>query len=478
MIASEMRSDFSDWLSPMLVKELRQGMRSKVFMAAFYLTQLLMILCVVFNLTAASNSEIQAPMLGFLNGLFWFMISVPLLFVMPIRGFAALHGEIKAGTLELVFLTRLSAWRIAAGKWTAIVVQTLLLVCAILPYVLLRYFLGGVDIIEDLQSLFFLMLASAALTAATIAMSPYESKLLRALFIIGLIFAFQFLIGLIFAWVAGSAMGGGSRSSIAPWQVYAGLVLFTPAFFFLALEIAASRIAPPAENHAIRKRFIGLYLLLIAPLFVLAGADDKVVFPVSFFFLAVVIIDALSEPVVMVRSLYRPFQQGLKGRLLTLFFTPGWVSAAWYVLLATVVGGGLLVWQKHFADANQMLGYIAYLGALIFPAALIRLFAPTTRHFLGFYIALHFLLVAVTILVGMMAGIAEDSLTLVLCPIPNSVFLLNLIGQVKSDQMTEFTLATSLVTAASLAILLARTITPLRDIRAMMEHSAPPDARP
>ncbi len=49
MIAADTKPDFPDWLSPMLVKELRQGIRSKAFMAVFFLTQLLMILSVVLN---------------------------------------------------------------------------------------------------------------------------------------------------------------------------------------------------------------------------------------------------------------------------------------------------------------------------------------------------------------------------------------------------------------------------------------------
>ena len=472
MTSTETRSDFGDWLSPMLVKELRQGMRSKVFMAAFYLTQLLMILCVIFNLTLASNAEAQKPLLGFLNGLFWFMISVPLLFVMPIRGFGALHGEMKAGTLELVFLTRLTAWRIAAGKWTAIVVQTLLLVCAILPYVLLRYFLGGVDILADLQSVFFLLLASAALTAVTIAISPYESKLLRALFVIGLIVGFQFLIGLIVAWVASSSFGGAARSSVVGWPVYAGLAIFLPAFLILALEIGASRIAPPAENHALRKRLIGWYLLLAAPLFLLAGADANAVFAVMLFFLAVVFIDALAEPVVQVRSLYEPFlRRGRIGRLGALLFTPGWVSAAWYVGLTAALVGGLLAWQGQLNEPRQALGYIAFFGFLIFPAALIRFFQPGTPFFLGFYIALQFLLTALTVLVSMVSGIAGESLIAWLCFVPNSAFLLNLFNGVDSEHMTLFLSATSVVTAGSLAILLIRTLAPLRDIRAKMGTS-------
>lgn len=469
MTSTETRSDFGDWLSPMLVKELRQGMRSKIFMAAFYLTQLLMILCVIFNLSLASNTDTQIPLQGFLNGLFWFMISVPLLFVMPIRGFGALHGEMKAGTLELVFLTRLTAWRIAFGKWTAIVVQTLLLVCAILPYVLLRYFLGGVDILADLQSVVFLLLASGALTAVTIAISPYESKLLRALFVLGLIIGFQFLIGLIFAWAASSSFGGTAGRSMAGWPVYAGLAVFLPAFLFLALEIAASRIAPPAENHALRKRLVGWYLVVVAPFFLLAGANTEAVFGVMVFFLAVVLIDALAEPVVTVRSLYDPFlRRGLIGRLGALLFTPGWVSAAWFATVTSVLVTVLLVWQGQFNEPRSALAYVSFLGAVVFPAALIRVFQPESPFFLGFYIALQFLLTALTVLVSMVSGISGDSVTVWLCIFPNSAFLLNTFDGIEAGHLTLFLTASSFVTVASLAVLIIRTFAPLRDIRVKM----------
>lgn len=468
-----MTTDFGDWLSPMLVKELRQGMRSRVFMSAFYLTQLLMILSVVFNLAAATNTEMPAEMLAFLNGLFWLMISVPLLFVMPIRGFGALHGEIKAGTIELVFLTRLTAWRIAAGKWTALMAQTLLLLCAVLPYVLLRYFLGGVDILADLQSLLFLLLTCAVLTAATIAMSPYESKLLRALFVIGLIFGFQFLIGMMFAWMAVGRIAGAAGSSAPVWQLYLGVALYVPAFIALALEIAASRIAPPAENHAIRKRLIGLVIFLAAPVLTLFSPGREALYGASLLFLVPVIVDALAEPVVVLGSIYRPFlRRGSLGRIGALVFTPGWVSAAWYTALLALLGSAALAMQGQFADPLKALSYVAYFGALIFPAALIRLFLPSTKYFLGFYIAFQFFFAAVTLLVGMMAGISNQPMTRWLSPIPNCSYWLTLTSQVKPEQVTEFLVATSFVTAASLGILLLRTIPALRDIRAVLGQAA------
>ena len=242
-----------------------------------------------------------------------------------------------------------------------------------------------------------------------------------------------------------------------------GPLRLRPGLLVLALEIAASRIAPPAENHAVRKRLVGIYLLLIAPALALILGEANGIYGISLLFLAVVVVDAIAEPQETLRAVYRPFlRMGRPGGLLSLFFTPGWASASWYVLLLAGLGGVMLFSQGRLNDAEQMLEYVSYLGLLVFPAALIRLFIPNTRFFLGFYIGLQFLFAAVTLLVGMISGISNEPMTAWLCPIPTCVFLLNTVEQVKSGQITEFLAVTGLVTAASLGILLARTIAPLR----------------
>lgn len=478
MISTETRSDFADWISPILVKELRQGMRSRIFMSAFYLTQLLMILCVIFGLTAVSGTG-RSDGSSFINGLFWFMISVPLLFMMPIRGFGALFEEIKSGTLELVFLTHLTAWRIAAGKWMAIMVQTLLLVCSVLPYVLLRYFLGGVDIIADIQNLFLLLVGSAVLTALTVAISPYESKLLRALFMVGLVIGFfMSFVSVIQIIVVASYTGGGPRGSLAPWEIYVVLAAYVPAFLILALEMAASRIAPPAENHALRKRLVGLYLLVMpALMFLLGEAEGKSALVISTLLLALLLVDALGEPIAMVRSLYQPFlRRGQPGRTAALFFTPGWPSASWYMLLVTGLAGAGLAFGGLLAGDKETLMFLSAVGMITFPAALIRLFIPSTRYFLGFYIALQFFFAAVTFLTAMVSEFTDNSVVYALCPLPTCSLILNATGQVDVPMMGVFVTFTGLSTVAAILILLVRTFTPLRNTQVMLTMPEQPHA--
>ena len=84
----------------------------------------------------------------------------------------AVGNERKANTLELIFLTRLTARRILTGKWLALVAQTVLLVCAVLPYAVLRYFLGSVDLGAELTAIALLLLGSAVLSGVAVGFSP------------------------------------------------------------------------------------------------------------------------------------------------------------------------------------------------------------------------------------------------------------------------------------------------------------------
>ncbi len=76
---------------------------------------------------------------GVSSGFFWTLVALPLVLILPWTGLGAISGEHRANTLDLMFLTRLSAWRILLGKWIAIVAQAVLLLAAVLPYVVLRY---------------------------------------------------------------------------------------------------------------------------------------------------------------------------------------------------------------------------------------------------------------------------------------------------------------------------------------------------
>ena len=49
--------DFSDWLSPILVKELRQGLKSRVFVGSFIVMQVVMIMAMGLRLLEQASGD-------------------------------------------------------------------------------------------------------------------------------------------------------------------------------------------------------------------------------------------------------------------------------------------------------------------------------------------------------------------------------------------------------------------------------------
>ncbi|HEX7262242.1 MAG TPA: hypothetical protein VF258_10545, partial [Luteolibacter sp.] len=149
-------TDFSDKLSPMLVKELRQGMRARGFTMLFITFQGLLAFIL---LTASAVSESDSAG-SFASGVIFTLFAGAALLVQPMRGMNALSVEIIGNTIEMMVLTRLSAWRIVFGKWIAIVSQTALILITIIPYLILRYFFGGMVLMGELVFLSLIFLTS------------------------------------------------------------------------------------------------------------------------------------------------------------------------------------------------------------------------------------------------------------------------------------------------------------------------------
>jgi hypothetical protein len=109
-VPSIARRDFPGWLSPMLVKELRQGLQTRGFVGTLVVFQIVMALAM---LTVAFPTS---PSVDLASGLFWTVLGVQLLLVTPSRAVGGLQEEVGARTLDLLLLTQLDAARIEIGR--------------------------------------------------------------------------------------------------------------------------------------------------------------------------------------------------------------------------------------------------------------------------------------------------------------------------------------------------------------------------
>jgi hypothetical protein len=418
----------SDRLSPILVKELRQGMRARVFEGSFILVQVLMVFAMIVALSAAARNQYDVSRV-FGEGLFWAMVAIPMLLIMPIRGTVALRSEVQIGALELIFLTRLSAWRIVAGKWGALFAQTCLLLCAVLPYTVLRYYLGSVDLVRDLLIILGLMTVSGLFTAMTVSVSAFPSKLARAMVIIFPLVVINLAPAGLMAVAASPGRGvvtfshtGSAWASLAMFAFYSGVILV------YLLEIGAARIAPPAENHAILKRLLGFAVLAWGPIAILLGAGEQILV-LNMVLLVPVCVDALCANPTPLPGQFRPFLKWPRlGRVASWLLIPGWPTGVLYTLLVLGLSlAGLSVWG--LLDEDMMLFWVALCGALLLPVAVILVVRPKTPRMGGAYAMLQLLILIGTSLFLMLNEIFDWELENLMALCPMSTLMMALVEQ-------------------------------------------------
>jgi hypothetical protein len=375
--ATALPSDFPDWMSPTLVKELRQGLKARAFVITFIALQTLFVVVVAASaLIYARKPESYEP--EFLNSIFWMLVGVQLVVVTPLRALSSLAGERKANTLELNFMTGLSSWRMAVGKWASLLFQAALFVLAVLPYGLVRYYFGGVNLTEDLIALVMMFIACALLTATALAVSGMPLFFRVAAACIAGFFAMGIGPGFLVGFAMRSSGIGAPFFSLPGREAWLAVLGGATLLTVGALEIASATIAPPAENHALRQRLIALTAWLPVPVLMALRVDQSWIIACSIFFGVVALLTAfqhLSVPPMPLRTHLEPFARwGLPGKVASAFFQPGWPGAVLFLLLVAgmLALSGLWTAQKR-PDREHFIATMALLlAALMTPAALLN----------------------------------------------------------------------------------------------------------
>ena len=402
-------SDFPDRLSPMLVKELRQGLRTRSFIAVFLALQA--ILAVILLAAGAGATSDNAG--DTISNIIFVFFSIAVIIIQPMRGIAALSSEVKGNTIDMMVLTRLSAWRIVAGKWSAIVSQSALILVTIVPYLILRYFFGGMNLFGEIMFLALIFLSSATLTAVTVGLSASSSVILRSVLpMIALpIGAYSMLMMLMFNGMRGGGGGIAEIVSLSTTESQIGVSLYIATcayagFFFLS--IGTSLIAPYAENHSTLRRLISFVVTCIAAMI---GSTDLVtdadVLPLLFtMILAPVFAISLTEFAPLVSPTYSRFTKfGLPGKLAGFFLFPGWPSGVFFCALLSLISAIPFVLNDHsYGDDHYMYGLIC-LASLLFPAVVVNLLRTQGAQRVSNYVLF---LIASGVITAVLAGIAES----------------------------------------------------------------------
>jgi hypothetical protein len=407
-MAASSLNDFPDRLSPMLVKELRQGLRARSFIAVFLSLQIFLGL-VLLSASASASSDRTGSVI---SGIIFLFFSLAVLVVQPLRGVGSLSSEIKGGTIDMMVLTRLSASRIIFGKWIAIVGQSALLLSTIVPYLILRYFFGGMNLFAEIVLLGLIFITSMALTAVTVGLSGSSSVVLRS--IIPLM-GTPVLIWTVFM-LAFSDRQFGSLIELCTMESFEArvtVVTYLASIIYLAwsmMSLGASLIAPAAENHSTLRRLIALALMGLVAILCLTIDMAQGAVPLFIMIIATpAIATALTESAPLVPTVCVPFvRRGPLGSLTGRFLMPGWPAGVFFSLLLLAIGLLSLGYQDSKAtslfEPEIWIVTLSLFGGLLLPGVLVIFFRAGESQRVANYLLL---LIALGVSATVLTGIAE-----------------------------------------------------------------------
>ncbi len=383
-------NDFSDKLNPVLVKELRQGLRGISFVTLFIAVQAF--LCFILLITTAVASPENAGHL--LSRVIFFFFSLAVLVVQPLRGISALSAEIKANTIDLLCLTRLSAWRITFGKWISLVSQSALILTAIIPYLIMRYFFGDMQMFAEILLLLSTFLLSATFTAITVGFSGVKSVIVRVLLPICASFW-------VFAFIWNIYLGGRynfqkvlqmvTLTDASSVFAYAGFLTACVYFAWICLDLGTSIIAPIAENRSTPRRVISMTLIILTMLALsFAGTSTFTALVIGLALCVPVSIISLTENPQLVTPITTPFtRRGLLGKAAGRLLYPGWATGLIFVILLYLIMHAFLMFYAYrgiHVEKGHIIVLNSIFAIIIFPLALTRLFARNHGNRLGLFL--------------------------------------------------------------------------------------------
>ena len=382
-------TDFSDKLSPMLVKELRQGLRAKTFVIVFLTLQALLGLVLLASLGASGSPQDAGHTI---SGIIFMFFSLAVLVIQPIRGIGTLHREVQGNTIELMVLTRLSAWKIVLGKWISIVAQSALLLAAVIPYLILRYWFGDMNLFGELILLALVFILSAIATAIVVGISCLPSVIIRGLAplitaAIGLVAIPSLCFDHEFEQLV-------TVASMQDPETFWGVIAFVASGGYIAwtaLGIGAAQVAPAAENHSSPKRLACLALItLLIVISIFVRPEIYVLLTLVMVLGVPAMVMALNEPISLLPPLCTPFlKRGPIGVIAGRILYPGWPSGVLFSAVFVGLSFVLLNFcgNRRFA-LDESIGVIGALSALLMPAAVMSFFDKKIKNRFTFYLLL------------------------------------------------------------------------------------------
>ncbi|MCW5554633.1 MAG: hypothetical protein KIS67_21040 [Verrucomicrobiae bacterium] len=345
-----------EWeLNPVVVKELRQAVRS------WAVTGMLMLFLVVlfgtsliFLVSQSFGTSINPRLGGDIFQAFIAILTGASVAFIPLYVGVRLAAERQESNLDLLYTSTLTPGRIIRGKLFCGVYVTLLFFSACMPFMAFTNLLRGVDLPTIFLLLLFLFLAVCATiqVAIFLACLPLSKPFKILLALLGILGAFWMVAPLVFfSWeLMRSGLGAmvGGRDF---WTGFTTTLSIGFAVFVLLYLLSVALISPASANRALPLR---IYLTLVWGLsgllslyWVWRETDARLVLPwtivMGIALIVAVIVIISSHDELSLRVQRRIPRQPLKRAMAFLFYNGAAGGLIWAALLLTATLIGSLV---------------------------------------------------------------------------------------------------------------------------------------
>lgn len=244
----------SDWLNPILVKETRQALKSRQFTSTFGLMLVFALGATMLGVALQSPAIFYAPSGALLAVLYYLVLLVPMLLVVPFQAFRSLAGEREEGTFEMLSVSTLKARQIVIGKLASAFSQMIVYYSALAPCLAFTYMLRGIDVIVIGLFLSYLfiastLLSSVALVLGSVTRTRYMQVVMSVAIVVLLVMA-SFLFIVMMGNLYFEDIVTRSYFEQGFWYANLAMPMFVASFVALFVFVAAGQISFASDNRS------------------------------------------------------------------------------------------------------------------------------------------------------------------------------------------------------------------------------------
>lgn len=258
------KNDLPESFDPMTVKELRQSLRRGSFVYPFLGIQLFAVVAMAAEFQLGHDTE-STDYAGALNlwllvnsGPFWMVVAAICLVIMPLAGLVLMGQELEEGNHELLLLTKLNRWKIVIGKFLTLWGMCSLTFVSLLPYVVVRYMVGGIEWWHEAACVGSILGASAMISAGAIGASAFKNVAAR-------VAVFVLFLGSMGAGCGITLAASGGATGGCGWIYHITALAAVLAYSLVGLALARSRLRLAILNFEVNPSGMIIGLMVFAP---------------------------------------------------------------------------------------------------------------------------------------------------------------------------------------------------------------------